>query len=199
MAPSPKISFSRIIRENYVFRTHSKKFLIWWKRAALNWCVGWKLCLGARGSLHCLLEEKNRKRTIEVLLLLLYFEPKLPNLSIPAVSQNSGPGIFRKSNQEGVLCFWRGCAVWTIASLLHPHQMPCVDMLYTEEDLSFTFSIWTKNEAAFTRNWFFFWKRRLTIFFCCVEPSTLDVFHLNILSSLSQTETMVWPLPLNIA
>lgn len=95
MAPSPKISFSRIIRENYVFRTHSKKFLIWWKRAALNWCVGWKLCLGARGSLHCLLEEKNRKRTIEVLLLLLYFEPKLPNLSIPAVSQNSGPGIFR--------------------------------------------------------------------------------------------------------
>lgn len=118
----------------------------------MNWCVGWKLALGAGGSLHWLLEEKNRKRTVEVLLLLFYFESKLPNLSIPAVSQNSGPGIFRKSNQEGVLCFWGGCAVWTIASLLHPHQMPCT--LYTEEDLSFIFSIWTKSEATFTRNCF---------------------------------------------
>lgn len=48
---------------------------------------------------------KIRKRTDEVMLLLLYVEPKLPNLSIPAVSQNSGSGIFRKSNQEDVLCF----------------------------------------------------------------------------------------------
>lgn len=88
-----------------MFRTHSKKFLLWWETAVLNWCVGWKLALGAGGSLHWLLEEKNRKRTVEVLLLLFYFESKLPNLSIPAVSQNSGPGIFRKSNQEGVLCF----------------------------------------------------------------------------------------------
>lgn len=48
---------------------------------------------------------KNRKRTVGVLLLILAFEPKLPNFSMAAVCKNSGPGILRKSNQDCALSF----------------------------------------------------------------------------------------------
>ena len=63
---------------------------------------------------------KYKKRTIGVLLLLLPFEPKLPNFSVPAMSQNSGPGILRNLNQDGALCFLGNEKY----GLLLPHLMP---------------------------------------------------------------------------
>ena len=136
---------------------------------------------------------KNRKRTVGVLLLILAFVPKLPNFSMAAMSQDSGPGILRRSNQDCALCFLGDDKYELLLRNRIPSRFLVLINYSLRSPFHDIFSCEQRVKTPFPRNCFLRKEHTLSVVFCCcLELSTLGVFCLSILSPLGLTETVVW-------